>query len=174
MIEEFDLFVEDLLGEKMARPLIIVGASKIDELLKSILLKYLIEKPSKDEDLLEGDRPLSTFSSRMKLSYRLGLIDKDFLFLLEQLRALRNKSAHGVGFNIEKPPLKDFLQNIKKGLSTRESYRLTKERFFKNIPESKVSEIQCLLITMCVILQSIFEKVNRTSGSIEAIKISKK
>ena len=33
----FDAFVEDLLGEKNARPIIIVGASRIDDLLYRIL-----------------------------------------------------------------------------------------------------------------------------------------
>ena len=69
MTEDFDLFVEDLLGEKLPKPLVIAGASKIDELLKSILQKHLLEKLTKDEDLLEGDRLLATFSSKIKLSY---------------------------------------------------------------------------------------------------------
>lgn len=57
----FDEFAEDLLGERTARPLIIIGASKVDNLLFQILNVYLLPKRAteKDQDeLLEGDKPL--------------------------------------------------------------------------------------------------------------------
>jgi DNA-binding MltR family transcriptional regulator len=85
----FDDFAEDLLEERSVRPLIIVGASKVDHLLREILSSHLLPKIAKKDEpdeLLEGDRPLSTFSSRIKLCYRLGLIDKTMYTALEKLR----------------------------------------------------------------------------------------
>ena len=74
----FDAFADDLLAERMPRPLIIVGTSKVDLLLFGILDAYLLPKrakPKHKDELLEGDRPLATFSARIKMCYRLGLID---------------------------------------------------------------------------------------------------
>ncbi len=75
----FDAFAEDLLSERSPRLLVIVGASKVDNLLLGILAAYLLPKRAKAKDqdeLLEGDRPLATLSARIKICYRLGLIDE--------------------------------------------------------------------------------------------------
>ncbi|MGF6928580.1 DNA-binding MltR family transcriptional regulator [Chitinophaga sp. W2I13] len=74
----FDSFVEDFLGERKERSIVIVGSSKIDDLLGMILKKFLIDSINpKEEDMIHGDNPLSTFSAIIKLCYRLGLIDRD-------------------------------------------------------------------------------------------------
>ena len=41
--DQFDTFAEDLLEERTPRSLIIIGASKVDDLLFQILTKYSIE-----------------------------------------------------------------------------------------------------------------------------------
>lgn len=172
---EFDSFVEDVLGEKAPRPLLIVGSSKVDDLLKLILNKYFLPKPQRDEDLLEGDRPLATFSSRIKISYRLGIIDIEFFKALEQLRAIRNKSAHGIEFDIKKNPIKDHISNLSAILVKRESYILTKARYFDDgNGSSNIRDLQCCVITLCVILQAILVKIEETKGVSETLKISKK
>ena len=99
----FDTFAEDLLGERTIRPLIIIGSAKVDNLLFEILNLYLKPKLTKNnepDELLDGDRPLATFSARIKMCYRLGLIDKTLCLALEKLRALRNPSAHNIAFDI--------------------------------------------------------------------------
>lgn len=174
MNEQFDSFVEDLLAEKLERPLIIVGSSKIDDLLKSILTKYFLPKASREEDLLDGDRPLATFSARIKLCYRLGILNKDLFLVLEQLRSIRNKSAHGVEFNTKKQPIRDHLQNISRHLSGRQSLELTKKRYFGGQLISDINMLQCTLIALCVILQAIFESIEQTQGVDKTLKISNK
>lgn len=174
MINQFDEFVEDFLMEKSDRIIVIVCASKIDDLLFGILEKYFLQKISgRKDDLLEGDQPLATFSSRIKTTFRLGIIDKSFFDLLEQLRAIRNKSAHNVVFDINKSPFKDHLGNIKKELSKRRSYSLTKKRYFDDKFSNPTTELQCLLLTLCVILQAVYAKTVQTTENNETIKISK-
>src|SRR5687767_418859 len=126
----FDAFAEDLLVERTVRPLIIVGASKVDQLLFEILNLYLLPKfaTAKDPDeLLEGDRPLATFSARIKMCYRLGLIDKTLYVALEKLRSLRNPSAHSIAFDIGKSPIREHLAEFRRHLVDRHSFQLTKE-----------------------------------------------
>jgi hypothetical protein len=74
----FDVFAEEFLRENNPRVITIIGASKIDEQLLEILRTYFmpkIESGNKTDELLIGDTPLGTFSSRIKIIYRLGLID---------------------------------------------------------------------------------------------------
>jgi len=171
----FDTFAEDLLGERNARPLIIIGASKVDNLLFQILNGYLLPKRAKPKDhdeLLEGDRPLATFSARIKICYRLGLIDETLYLALERLRALRNPSAHSIGFDITSSPTREHLAELQRGVAKRNSFRLTKERYFDSEPLSKIEDLQCVLLTLCVLLEAIREKTSTTVGSKIALSIA--
>ena len=171
----FDEFAEDLLGERTARPLIIIGASKVDNLLLQILNVYLLPKRAKakeQDELLEGDRPLGTFSARIKMCYRLGLIDETLYLALEQLRALRNPSAHSIAFDIMKSPTREHISELRKSVASRHSFRQTKKRYFDNAALTKIDELQCVLLTLCVLLELIHEKVSTTCGSKVALSIA--
>jgi hypothetical protein len=175
--EVFDGFADDLLAERNARPLIIVGASKVDTLLLEILSAYLIPKSAKASDsdeLLEGDRPLATFSARIKLCYRLGLIDSTLYRALEDLRALRNPSAHSVGFDLAKSPNREHLAKLCDRMTTRKSFHLTGKRYFDASPLTTTEELQCVLLTLCVLLEAIRERTERTLGNRTMLEISKR
>lgn len=126
----FDTFAEDLLAERSARPLVIVGASKVDNLLSDVLFAFLLPKIAKgnaNDELLEGDSPLSTFSARMKMCRRLGLIDETLYLALDQLRKLRNLSAHSISFDHANSPVRDHLVELRAKIASRRSYRLRRK-----------------------------------------------
>jgi hypothetical protein len=171
----FDVFAEDLLAERAPRPLVIVGASKVHNLLFEILSAHLLPKRVRakyQDELLEGDRPLATFSAQIKMCFRLGLIDESLYLSLETLRALRNPSAHSIAFDIGKSPTREHLAELRKGVAGRKSFRLTQERYFDHVPLNKTEELQCLLLTLCVILEAIREKTSTTRGSKIALSIA--
>lgn len=170
----FDSFVEDLLGEKNARPIIIIGASRIDDILFGIMNKFLLPKKSRQDELLEGDTPIGTFSSRIKITYRLGIIDEELFKILERIRALRNKSAHSIEFNIKKSPLREHATELKKMVLPRVSYKKTSERYFKGVELNEIKQLQCIMITTCVLLESVKETITRTGGIKETLDISNK
>ncbi len=173
----FDSFVEDLLGEKNARPIIIVGASRIDDLLFRILSKHLLPKSSKtshQDELLEGDNPIGTFSSRIKMVYRLGIIDQELFKILERIRSIRNKSAHSIEFNIRKSPIREHIAELRKMVLKRKSYSKTMERYFAGVDITEIKELQCIMITICVLLEAISETIDTTSGHSSAREISNK
>jgi DNA-binding MltR family transcriptional regulator len=175
--DAFDLFADDLLSERNVRPLIIIGASKVDHLLLEILRAFLLpkcSKPKEQDELLEGDTPLSTFSARIKMSRRLGLIDQTLYLALERLRPLRNLSAHTVSFDHTKSPARDHLSEFRLKISGRRSYKLTRDRYFDNLPLRPVEELQCLLLTLCVLLESIRERIRTTPGNKGALRIASK
>jgi DNA-binding MltR family transcriptional regulator len=173
--DSFDSFADDMLAERSARPLIIVGASKVDDLLAEILLIFLlpkIAKPKEQDELLEGDKPLGTFSARIRMCRRLGLIEETLYLALDRLRILRNLCAHAVSFDDSKSPVRDHLAELRKHIVNRRSYILTKRRYFENLSLQPMEELQCLLLTLSVLLQAIWRKVKRTRGNGHALRIS--
>lgn len=89
----FRSFVDEFKGES-DRAAVILGAAKLDSLLAQILDRLLLASLSSTDELLEGDSPLSTFSSRINLCYRLGVISAEFAKSLHLVRRIRNGFAH--------------------------------------------------------------------------------
>lgn len=173
-VTQFDNLIDDILDEKHDRSLIILCSSVIDDQLLRILSAVLLDPVKKnEEDLLLGDNPLSTFSARIKMTYRLGLIDLEFLKILDTVRKVRNYCAHSIELNIYKAPLKDLIANLRKAIINRESYKLTYKRYF--ISQSKTGdELKCLFITICVILEAIISSLSKLSSNIKTVSISKR
>jgi hypothetical protein len=171
--KDFDDFADALRVERGVRPLFIVGSSKIDYLLLDILRTYHLPKLSKgnnEDELLEGDK--CTFSTRIKMCRRLGLIDETLYQSLERVRIIRNKCAHAVAFDHAVSPLRDNLSEFRKSLVDRASYKLTKKRYFDDEFTNSIEEWQCLLLTVCVLLESVRAKTIPTKGNVRTLKIS--
>lgn len=82
------------------RSCVIVAAAFIDDMLEMLLKSFLTESSKTDNsDLFENNGALSTFSSKIKLSYRLGLISPYEYKQIERVRKIRNLFAHQVLVN---------------------------------------------------------------------------
>lgn len=101
--KEMTLFPRDLLDQTLAwleqlavdeRLMILLATARLDDLLKRLLQSSMLHQGGGHDSLFDPDRPLSSFSSRILLAYRLGLIDRDFESFLQALRKLRNDAAH--------------------------------------------------------------------------------
>lgn len=79
------------------RGAVIFAASLFDEALKNLLTNYLVTNVGSSDDLFETpNAPLSTFSSKISFSYRLGLISDKFARDLNLIRKIRNEFAHNI------------------------------------------------------------------------------
>lgn len=168
---QIDELVDDILDERNDRSLIILCSSIIDEQLYNILNKFLKDPLKKEDDLLKGDNPLSTFSSRIKIVYRVGIIDNSFREILDNVRKIRNLSAHSVELHLSKPPIKDHILALKKSIINRPSYELTKKRYFDNNINTS-NEVKALFITICVILEAINISIAEIENNDKSIIIS--
>src|ERR1700727_2523834 len=79
------------------RALVVVGAARLDVALEELLKKVLRHHPGGSDNLFDPDRPLGTFSSKISLCYRMGLLDHDFERALNLVRKIRNDFAHSLG-----------------------------------------------------------------------------
>jgi hypothetical protein len=158
----FDEFADELLAERQPRALIILASSQIDSQLRNLIEIFLLPKTAKakePDELLEGDTPLSTFSSRIKISIRLGIIDKPIADALNNLRDIRNKAAHWIMFGVSESPLREKLKALDGLIKQRRSYQLTVSKFFTDEQLNELQSLQATLLTLSVLLASIKTKI---------------
>ncbi|MEZ9795369.1 hypothetical protein AB4283_24790, partial [Vibrio splendidus] len=73
------------------RGAVLVAGSMIEESLKNLLIAKLAPSSKNDDPLFNGgNAPLGTFSARIEMSYRLGLITVETKDLLSIFKSLRN------------------------------------------------------------------------------------
>lgn len=89
------------------RGVAIVCASILDEQLKEVLSAFFIENDKVKKELFNTGEPLSTFSSKIKMSYYLGLITENEYKNIELIRKIRNDFAHRLtGISFKDPSVK--------------------------------------------------------------------
>jgi len=89
----FNAFLDEF-NRESDRAAVILGAARLDENLRQILTAFLLPVTSTGDDLLDVDRPLGTFSARVAMCHRLGLISADLARALTLIRKIRNSFAH--------------------------------------------------------------------------------
>ncbi len=78
------------------RAAVILGAARLDDELRHLLEAVLVPNTTSSDDLLDSDGPLGSFSARIHMCYRLGLVDADMARALHLVRKIRNSFAHEV------------------------------------------------------------------------------
>ncbi|KDA94768.1 DUF4145 domain-containing protein [Pantoea agglomerans] len=85
------------------RAAVIVGAAFMDEMLTGLLTGFMVpDTPKKDKEIFSGNGPLSTFSSKINMCWKLGLISEGERTTLHAIRGIRNDFAHkltGISLN---------------------------------------------------------------------------
>ena len=101
------------LNKESDRAAVILAAAKLDLLLYQILHKVLIPCPNSRDDLLDAESALGTFSARINMVYRLGIIDAEFARALHITRKIRNDFAHELtGGNLSLGAHKDRVKEL--------------------------------------------------------------
>ena len=86
-------FVEEF-GNESDRAAVILIVARLDQLLSEILSRFFLPNTGSQDELLDTDRPLGTFSAKIHVGHRLGLIDDSLARALHLIRRLRNAFAH--------------------------------------------------------------------------------
>ncbi len=72
----------------------LMAAAYLEYQIENILKKKLVDKPSMHERLFDFNGPLGTFSSKIEMSYAIGLIGPKVKQDLLLLKKIRNEFAH--------------------------------------------------------------------------------
>lgn len=95
------------------RAIAIVGASFLDTLLKHMLVNFLVEDEREVRQLLDPERPIGTFWSRVSLVYCLGLIGKVIRDDLRLAARIRNRFAHTLDISFDGEPIRSWCLALK-------------------------------------------------------------
>lgn len=92
-IQEFQDFRTSLLSES-DRGSVLMAAAFIEDKITQLLETYMINDTTIQKKIFGGNGALATFSSKIDISFLLGLIPKNIYNDLGVLRKLRNDFAH--------------------------------------------------------------------------------
>ena len=82
------------------RGAVIVSVALLDDLLTNLIKARLVPSVEKDDELFDSAfSPFRSFSTKVDLAYRLGLIGSNFRCSLHLLRKIRNNFAHAANIN---------------------------------------------------------------------------
>ena len=110
--EDFRSFAGEFKNES-DRAAVVLAAAKLDYLLRATLESFLLPSSTGNDELLDADRPLSTFSARINIAARLGLITPDLARALHLVRKIRNSFAHEhSGVSLAAGPHRDRLDAL--------------------------------------------------------------
>jgi hypothetical protein len=147
MLKQFD--------NESDRAAVILIASILEENLGTLLKSYLVPIPTSEDSLFDhATSPLSTFSSRIDMCHRVGLISSKFARDLHIIRRIRNSFAHDIyGCNFENGSIKARIKELEnsvtysKGIDTIERnddlLKGTRGMFFF-ISSALIWQISCL------------------------------
>jgi len=95
------------------RAIAIIGASFLDTQLEHILRAFFVNDEHEVDSLLEPERPLGTFASRIRIAYCLGFICKTIRDDLRTVGKIRNKFAHTLDASFDREPIRSWCMSLK-------------------------------------------------------------
>ncbi|MDI4639166.1 MULTISPECIES: MltR family transcriptional regulator [Halomonadaceae] len=102
----------------------LILAANLDNRLRELLIAHFVSMPCKQQKaLFEGTGPLSTFSSRISVSYACGLLAEDEAHDLQLIRKIRNLFAHEEhGWSFVTPSISNRCDSLKMPLLVKREY----------------------------------------------------
>jgi hypothetical protein len=141
------------------RAAVILGAAKLDYILYQILTKYFAPNVGSRDELLEGDSPLATFSSKINICYRLGLIDAEFTRALHLIRKIRNSFAHEVsGCKLDSGPHRDRVRELTASFVNDKHFKNFKSGYFSK-KEGSAANFLTMLVLMIARLEGLYMRL---------------
>ena len=138
------------LAEESDRSAVILGAARLDLALERLLKQVMYHHPGGSDNLFDPDRPLGSFSAKIALSYRLGLIDRDIEYLLQMARRLRNAFAHSADkAYLADSPHKDRVRELTRDLEKTDLWVAIHPTFVEKTGSKPLADF-CVAITMLI------------------------
>ena len=158
-LPEFADFIAEFNSES-DRAAAIIGAAKIDLLLCKTLQKILKNPGTKKDNLLDNSGPLGSFSARINLVYRLGVIDKEFAKLLHIVRKIRNSFAHELlGVSFESESHKDRIAELVSPLKSHGGFQICIKKALKDKYNTS-TEFRAAIAFISLRLTGIYRRSN--------------
>lgn len=160
--EEFEEFAREFKSES-DRAAVILGASKLDQLLGMILERYLLPCPVSNDHLFDANGPLGNFSSKIDFAYRLGLINSQYCKSIHLIRRIRNAFAHEVyGAKLNNGSHRDRVKALVSPFVAHSWFLDIKKTYFNDEDEAR-AEFSSILSLMIVRLETRLNYIETVS-----------
>jgi len=159
--------------EETDRAAVILAAAKLDVLLYQLFRKVLVPIPVPQDELLDQDRPLSSFGAKINLCHRLGLIDAEFAQALHMIRKIRNEFAHELANSkLSEGPHRDRVRTLVMPFGrVRNFFDELIRGFFKGLPSGPSTEFRMVVCIMAVRLEALLIRATLVKSSIETVQL---
>jgi hypothetical protein len=115
-----------------------------------LLTAFFLPSTENQDELLDGDSPLSSFHAKINIAYRLGIIDKKFTRALNILRKIRNSFAHETtGCTLRSGSHSDRIKELKKLFQYEDKFNFAKKIFFL-MDDSASSDFRMAIALMAI------------------------
>jgi hypothetical protein len=162
--KEFKVFADEFKSES-DRAAVILGTAQLDLLLFQLLDCTLLPVTGSKDELLEGDSPLATFSARINVCYRLGLIEAEFARALHLVRRIRNSFAHEVSSaTLDAGAHRDRVRELIVPFASNWAFRLILDEFFDG-GQSTGAKFRACVALMSIRLDGAIQRGERLSGA---------
>lgn len=135
------------LGEESDRGLALIACCSIDEIMRKILLAFLLDKPVSTKIVDGFNAPIGSLATRSALVFALGLISEQEFKECEIFRKIRNLFAHKTHMSFKDPEVVELCA------------RLTMFANKGELAEAQASEPRYRFITAAALF--LFNIVNR-------------
>lgn len=114
--EHWDEVLSREFDRESDRASVILAAALLDSALETLLKTRLVPSATANDTLLDGAyAPISSFSARIDLAYRIGLISAKLSRDLHLIRKIRNNFAHNVsGASFEDSAVRNRVQELRR------------------------------------------------------------
>ena len=131
--EHWDSILRTEFESESDRAAVILTASLLDNALYSLLKNHFVPLPSNTDSLFDSaNSPLSTFSAKIDISHRIGLISSKFCRDLHLIRRIRNEFAHNIhGCTFENSTVKQRILELAKSSKIIENEPRVRKTFEK-------------------------------------------
>jgi len=122
IIDQLKQLLTKIIGDSERSP-ILVGVTRLESELEKYIAAFLIESPTGKEDLFETG-PLSTFSAKISIARRLGLINNELQNAIDSMRKIRNMANKSESSNVfESGQIRSFVENLHNKYSENKNYK---------------------------------------------------
>ncbi len=110
-LQEFSKLFTYNVGD--GRAIVIIGAAFLETILEHILIEFFPEGEKEVGILLNYDKPLGTYSNKVRMIYCLGLIEKMVMQDLKLIGKIRNRFAHDLSVSFADKDITDWCKQLK-------------------------------------------------------------
>jgi len=130
-----DFFME--YSEEPPHVAVMLATGRMEFLLGQVLRGRLLPCPGSRDTLLDSERAVGTFSARIDLAHRLGVIDASLARTLHLYRKIRNDFAHTFQVQeLDSSPHADRISELSRGLRGVASYQRVRSTYLEGSPHS--------------------------------------